>query len=416
MSESGSLHSHTFDNGLTLLGHCMPWLESAAFTLLTPAGAQHDPDQLPGLANLTCDMVQRGAGDLNSRQFVEALDRLGVVRSAGVSNAHVRFGAAMPKEQLTGALAVYADLLQKPLLPEEQLEDRRMVSFQELHAMEDDLAHKLMQALRKRQYPAPLGRSAQGTMESVAAISYEDVCNHFQDYYSPRSSILSVAGNIDWTQIVDTVGSQFQAWQPNEEPSLSLVAPPDGHEHINHESNQTHIGIVFPSIPYSLKNYFQLRGALGVLSDGMSSRLFTEVREKRGLCYTVYATCHTLKDQGCVLTYAGTTSERAQETLDVLISELHRLGDGIEKHELDRLKARIKSALIMQQESCASRSGTMASEWYLLGQLREADELRQIIDALTCESINDYLANNRPGQFKIATVGKHALEVNDAVS
>ncbi len=162
----------------------MPWLESAAFTLLTPAGAQHDPNELPGLANFTCDMVQRGAGSFNSRQLVEALDRLGVVRSAGVSNAHVRFGAAMPKEQLAGALTVYADLLQRPLLPEDQLEDSRMVCYQELHAMEDDLAHKLMQALRKRQYPAPLGRSAQGTMESVAAISYADVCLHFHHSFS----------------------------------------------------------------------------------------------------------------------------------------------------------------------------------------------------------------------------------------
>ena len=84
MSDSGSLHAHTFANGLTLLGHCMPWLESAAFTLLTPAGAKRDPADLPGLANMTCDMLQRGAGSLNSRQLVESLDRLGTVRSAGV--------------------------------------------------------------------------------------------------------------------------------------------------------------------------------------------------------------------------------------------------------------------------------------------------------------------------------------------
>lgn len=416
MSDSGSLHAHTFANGLTLLGHCMPWLESAAFTLLTPAGAKRDPGDLPGLANMTCDMLQRGAGSLNSRQLVESLDRLGTVRSAGVSNAHVRFGAAMPKEQLLPALSVYADLLQRPLLPENQLEDSRMVCMQELHAMEDDLAHKLMQALRKRQYPAPLGRSAQGTFESVASITYEDICDHFESYFSPKSTILSVAGNLDWELLVESVNNGFGDWVPKDSPAISLTPPPDGHEHIQHESSQTHIGIVFPSISYSHEDYFQLRGALGVLSDGMSSRLFTEVREKRGLCYTVYASCHTLKDQGCVLTYAGTTSERAQETLDVLIAELQRLGDGVEKHELDRLKARIKSALIMQQESCASRSGTMASEWYLLGQLRQANELREIIDNLTCDSINEYLENNRPANFKVATVGKEALEVNDAVS
>ena len=123
-----------------------------------------------------------------------------------------------------------------------------------------------------------------------------------------------------------------------------------------HESNQTQIGIAFDSVPYRHPDYFQAWGAVGVLSGGMSSRLFTEVREKRGLCYSVYATMHTLRDRGSVLCYAGTSAERAQETLDVTLGELVRLAEGIEADELARLKARIKSSLIMQQESSSSRS------------------------------------------------------------
>ena len=104
-------------------------------------------------------------------------------------------------------------------------------------------------------------------------------------------------------------------------------------------------------MPYRHPDYFQAWGAVGVLSGGMSARLFTEVRERRGLCYSVYASYHTLRDRGGVFCYAGTSAERRQETLDVTLGELVRLAQGIEEHELDRLKARIKSALIMQQES-----------------------------------------------------------------
>jgi predicted Zn-dependent peptidase len=152
------------------------------------------------------------------------------------------------------------------------------------------------------------------------------------------------------------------------------------------------------------------------MSDGMGSRLFTEVREKRGLCYSVAASCHTLKDRGSVLCYAGTTTDRAQETLDVLVAELRQLSQGIHADELARLKARIKSSLIMQQESSTSRSGSIAGDWYYLGRVRTLDELAAIIDGLTCESINRYLAANPPSDLRYVTMGQRALEIPDGIS
>jgi predicted Zn-dependent peptidase len=174
--------------------------------------------------------------------------------------------------------------------------------------------------------------------------------------------------------------------------------------------------LAYTSIPYPHPDYFQARGAVGVLSDGMSSRLFTEVREKRGLCYTVYASCHSLKDRGSVVCYAGTTTERAQETLDVMYGELVRLEQGIEPDELNRLKARIKSSLIMQQESSVSRSGSIAADWYYLNRVRTLDELGAIIDGLTCESINRYLAAHPPRDFCAVTLGAKPLEMPRAIS
>jgi predicted Zn-dependent peptidase len=186
--------------------------------------------------------------------------------------------------------------------------------------------------------------------------------------------------------------------------------------HILFESTQSHVGIAYPTIPYKHPDYFQAWAAVGVLSSGSSSRLFTEVRERRGLCYTVNASLHTQRDRAAVFCYAGTTAERAQETLDVTIGELQRLGNGIEASELDRLKARIKSSLIMQQESSAARSGAIAREWYHLGRARTLGEIGAMIDALSAESINGYLRTNPPRDLLVVTLGPKPLEVPVGVS
>jgi predicted Zn-dependent peptidase len=169
-------------------------------------------------------------------------------------------------------------------------------------------------------------------------------------------------------------------------------------------------------VPYSHDDYFQARGAVGVLSDGMSSRLFTEIRENRGLAYSVYAGCHSLRDRGSVLCYAGTSNERAQETLDVLLTELARLADGVQEDELRRLKAKIKSALVMQQESSSARSSSIAADWYHRGRVFTLEELGRIVDELTCDTINRYLSNHPPKDFTIVTVGAEPLEINVGVS
>jgi len=177
-----------------------------------------------------------------------------------------------------------------------------------------------------------------------------------------------------------------------------------------------HQALAHRSVTISDPRYYAARMAEVVLSGGMSSRLFTEVRERRGLCYSVYAMCHSLHDTGGVFCYAGTSADRAQETLDVTLGELVRLRQGIEAHELGRLKARIKSALVMQQESSSARSGSIARDWYHLGRARSLEEVGRRIDALSCESINGYLAAHPPGDFSVVTLGPRALEVPVGVS
>lgn len=411
-----SIHTHQFDNGLTLIAEEMPWLESAAFAFLVPAGAVHDPPDRLGLCNFLCDLVQRGAGTLSNREFVEALDRLGVDHNSSVSLSHTSYGGATLADNLLPAIELHALMLQRPHLPEAQLEETRQVCYQELRAMEDDLAHRVVERARELQYPAPWGRSIQGSVATIEAITMDDVRAQFARVYRPNSSILSVAGKLHWPRLRDRVGELLAAWESQPSAEIEEALPTGTHDFIPHDSNQTHIAISYPSVPYRHAEYYQARAAVGILSDGMSSRLFTEVREKEGLCYTIYASNHTLRERGSVLCYSATSTERAQETLDIAIRELKRLAAGVLPEELARLKARIKSALIMQQESSSTRSVSMAIDWYHLGLVRRLDDVASSIDALTADSISEYLTKNPPADFRIVSLGAQPLEVPVEVS
>ncbi len=402
---------HHYENGLVFVTQRMDWVESAAFSLLLPAGCSRDPRSRLGLANLTCEMVQRGCGSRDSRQLVNDLENLGVDHGASVSLAHTSLGGAMPAEQIEAALSIHADLVLRPHLPADKLDDARLSCIQELRALEDDLAQRAMHELRRQRYGDPWGRHSAGTGAALQRATLDDVAQFHAATYRPNGAILSVAGKIDVPRLRDVVGELFAAWAPAPLVDQPLAAANGASPHLPHDSSQTHITLAYPSVPYGHPDYYHARAAVGVLSDGMSSRLFTEVRERRGLCYAVYAVCHTLRDRGSVFCYAGTTTERAQETLDVLVRELRQLAQGIRADELRRLQTRLKSALIMQQESSAARSGAIAADWYYLGRVQTLADVGRIVDDLSCASINRYLAAHPPGDFTVVTLGQQPLEL-----
>ncbi len=408
--------TRALSNGLTLVAERMDWVESAAFAFVVPSGCVCDPDGKLGLANFTCEMAQRGSGARDNRQFVMDLDRLGADRHSSVSQAHTSYSAAMLADNLYPALSMYADLVRRPYFSDDELEESRLVCLQEIRSLEDDLAQKVMQRLRYRTYPEPWGRLSSGSGAGIEAITRDDVLQFHQQHYAPQNAILSVAGKFDWAELVDQVESLLGDWQAPSSTPTTADRSAIRYEHLQHESNQMQIGIAYETVPYRDPDYFQARGAVGILSGGMSSRLFTEVREKRGLCYTVYASYHSLRDEARILSYSATSTDRAQETLDVMLAEIARLADGIHESELRRLKAGIKSALIMQQESSAARCSAMAGDWYHLGRLRNIQEINEAIDGLSCESINRFLAEHPPGDFCVVTLGERPLEAPVAIS
>lgn len=402
---------HVFDNGLTLLAERMDHVRSAAFNFLVPAGCVYDPPDQIGTASLLSELIVRGAGKRDSRELTLALDNLGLDRDESVGQFHLRFwGSTLARNVLPG-LEIYADILRRPRLPEEELEPVQALALQDLQALEDEPRQKVMVELRRRHWPMPLGRDRRGTPESIARITQKGLRKHFERQFTPRNTILSVAGNIEWGPLKDHVGRHFGDWTGSTPPPLSYESAPGGVGHLEKETTQTQIALAYPSVPFGHPEYYSAQGAVQVLSGGMGARLFTEVREKRGLCYSVYASYQTFKDRACILGYAGTTNERAQETLDVTLAELHRLREGVAEEEVDRVKAGLKSSVIMQEESTSARAGAIASDWYYLGRVRPAEEIQAAIDALSAASIVDHVKRYPPRDITLVTLGPKPLNI-----
>lgn len=403
---------HQFPNGLVLIAEVMPGVQSAAFSLLLPAGAAYEPADRGGAATMLAEWIMRGAGGRDSRELLTALDHLGVSHSEGAQVLHTSISAATLGRNLIPALELYADVLRRPHLEDEEVEPIRALTLQSLQSLEDDPGSKVMYELRRRHFPDPWGRPAPGTPEGVAAASPEDLRAFWRQTYRPNGAILAVAGALDWLAVREAVGRLFGDWEPRPEPAV--VARPAGpkRDHLLKETQQIQIALAYPTVPVAHPDYYLARAAAAILGGYASARLFTEVREKRGLCYSVYASYESLKDRAAVLCYAGTSADRAQETLDVTLAEVARLArSGVEAEELEMMRAGLKSTLIMQQESSMSRAGSLASDWFYLGRVRSLDEISAALDALTPQAVSDFAARQAIDEMTIVTLGPRALRM-----
>ena len=303
----------------------MPGVQSAAFTLLIPAGAAYEPAAHAGAASMLAEWITRGAGDYDSRALLSALDNLGVSHGEGAQTLHTSVGAATLGRNLIPAMEIFADVVLRPRLDEAEVEPIRALALQNLKGLEDDPGTKVIYELRKRHFPDPWGRPSPGTPESVAALSPGDLRSFFARNYRPNGAILGVAGAVDWEPLRDAVGRLFGDWTPKPETPVVEHLTGPSRDHILRETQQIQIALAYPTATVQDPDYYRARSATAILGGYSSARLFTEVREKRGLCYSVYASYESQPDRAAVLCYAGTSVERAQETLDVTLDEVNRL-------------------------------------------------------------------------------------------
>jgi len=411
MNTPDTIESHTLANGLTVLIQQIPSVQSAAYCLLVPAGSIYDRAGKNGTASVTCDMLTRGAGERDSRQLAIAQDSLGLQSGESVQAKHIKYSGATLKDNLSASLEILADIVRRPHLKEEQFAPAVNSVKHSLLSIEDEPRQKVMIELKRRCEGIPWGKPTDGSLEDLPNITLDDVRRHHESCFRPEETILGIAGNVDHNQVIEMITKLFGDWEQGTEPDVETAPAGPDRDHIKLESTQTQIGLAYPSVSINDPDYYTAWAAVSVLSGGSSSRLFTEVREKRGLCYAVYATLGSLRDSGHVLCYAGTTVDRAQETLDVMLQVIQDLSQNITDEELNRCKAGAKSALIMQQESSSGRASRIARDWFLRDRVITLDEIHEILNAVTPQKISDYLNSHPANNLTLLTIGPTPLEI-----
>ncbi len=405
------LYVQPLKNGLTILGEPSRERQSVAFSFLIPCGSIQDSAGKEGTALLLQDYLFKGTGDLDARKLAHRLDALGLQRSQSVDREFSIFSGVTIGKNLHDVLKLCARILRQPNFPPEELESLRSLALQSLDALEDSPLGKLFRELLRKFLPSPFSNSPAGTRESLTAIAHQDIDTQFKRGYLPKGTILAFAGSFDWKEVLALCEELFGDWVGSPPAPAQTKAQTKTVTHLEKDSEQVQIGVAYESVTPAHEDYLLSRFALNVLRGGMSSRLFNEVREKRGLVYTVGAQYVTTKPFAGVACYAGSTTARAQETLDVMLTELKKLKKGAFQDEFERAKTRIKTGLIIQGESSISRALSLTQDWFFIGKIISVDERLREIETVTLAKLNEHLQKWAPHEFTVVTLGRNPLEV-----
>ena len=393
------------DCGATLVFEPIAGVASASLNWMLPPGSSSDPDDGDGLAAVLSELIFRGAGDLSSRKHSDALDRIGVQRSSHVSTHHLRLTATLVGHRLDEAVPLLAAMVTRPALPADAVEAVRSLCLQSLESLDDDPQQLVMLRLREHHQPPPFNRHGYGERAVLEQCTIEDLRRSWSGRCVPGGSILAGAGAADPRALAQRLNADLSGWSGDHDPPVETASPARGRVHIPQETAQMHIGMAWEAPREADLHSVLERLAVSVLSGGTSGRLFTEVRQKRSLCYSVGASYSAGRDTGVVSLYAGTTPQRAQETLDVCRAEVTGLCKGVARDEFERATVGLKSRLIMQGESTAARTAAIGSDFFRIGHARTLDELAASVDAVTLDQLNDYLRTRDYEPCTVASVG-----------
>jgi len=406
-----SFDKHKLSNGMVILGEPMEAVESVAFGFMLPAGAACLPEGYCGAANVIADWIFRGAGSRDNRQLGDALDGLGLHRGVTINSSHIAIGAAFEADNLSAAIELFGDIILRAALADEQFTPTKQLVIDSVKGLDDDPRHKVMLKVREQFYPQPLGRSNAGEINQLEKLTAEKTRQLAAENFNLSRTIFAIAGKYDFEAVKKQLEKIFGAVAKRPAGSLTIGKKGQKYTHIPNDGAQVHIGLMTPTVVPKDKDYYNARVAIEVLSGGMSARLFTEVREKRGLCYAVGARYDALTEAAGVACYAGTTPDKAQQTIDVIINEFNRLADGISEDEIQRAKVGLKSSLILQSESSSSRAGSLGTDYYMLGRVRTLDEIKNEIDKTSVDSVLGFLRRKKITDFTVVTIGPKEVKI-----
>ena len=397
---------HTLPNGFRIVTENMPGLESASIGIWIDAGGRHERLEQNGIAHFLEHMAFKGTKRRTALQIAEEIEDVGGYINAYTSRELTAFYARVLKADVPLALDVIGDILLNPVFDPAEIEIERGVILQEIGQALDTPDDVIFDWLQESAYPEqPLGRTILGPSERVSSFARRDLSDFVAEHYGPERMILSAAGAVDHDVIVRAAEKLFGHLTQQPAFLQADAVFESGERHEVKALEQVHFALGFESPGYRDDAIYTAQIFSTAFGGGMSSRLFQEARERRGLCYTIFAQTGAYAETGMTTIYAGTSAEDIGELAALTMDELKRSADDMSPAEVARARAQMKAGLLMGLESPSSRAERLARMVSIWGRVPELEETISRIDAVTTGDVRDFAAQMMRGGAALALYG-----------
>ncbi|HSP48921.1 MAG TPA: pitrilysin family protein [Pseudolabrys sp.] len=374
-------------SGLSVVTDRMPHLESASLGVWVGAGGRNEATDEHGISHLLEHMAFKGTKRRNARQIAEEIEAVGGELNAATSAESTAYYARVLKADVPLALDVLSDILSEPAFDPEELRREQNVIVQEIGASEDDPDGVVFDRLQETAFPKqPVGRTILGTPETVRSFNSTRIRAYLSRNYRAPSMLVVAAGAIEHERIVAEAEKHFAGFIGPAAPAPEPAHFVGGTKVESRDLEQVHIALALQGVPVLDEQLYSLQVFTSVLGGGMSSRLFQEVRENRGLCYAIHAFHMPYVDTGLFALYAGTDEADAPELMRVAIDQIVLATETLNETEVARAKAQMKAGLLMALESSEARLGQIARQMLAYGRPIPLDEIIAKVDAVTVAS------------------------------
>lgn len=378
----------TLSNGLRVISDSMPHLETAAVGVWVDTGARHETIAVNGISHVLEHMAFKGTETRTALDIAESIEAVGGHLNAYTSRDQTAYYARVLEDDLELGVDILADILQNSTFDEQELIREKEVIVQEIGQTNDTPDDIIFDHLQETAFPdQSLGRSILGTADKVRGFSRDLISGYMKDRYNASNMVLSASGSVNHDQLVDMAEKKFSKLAATGSSDMEAAAYRGGDYREDRDLEQVHFALTVPGVSYQDDDFYASQILAGLLGGGMSSRLFQEVRERRGLCYSIFSFASSFADTGIFSVYAGTGSEQISELSSVVVDELLKTADDITEAELSRAKAQHKAGLLMGQESPASRCEVHARQMLIYGRVISAAEVAEEIDKVTISQV-----------------------------
>ncbi len=381
----------TLKNGLRVVSHRMPNLETVSMGMWVGVGARHEGTSQQGISHLLEHMAFKGTRRRTAREIAEEIEAVGGELNAATSLETTAYFSRVLAGDIGLALDILADILQAPRHAEEELEREREVILQEIAATRDSPDEIGYELLQEAAFPdQAIGRPILGTVASVKGFRAGDLRKFLKANYGAKRMVLSAAGKIDHAQLVRHAEAQFGGMNGGSGGRFEPARYSGGTRTSAKPFEQSHLLLAFEGPSYGQDSYYTAQVFSALFGGGMSSRLFQEVRERRGLCYSIYSSYWALADTGLLGIHAATGVEMMERLIQVVAGELARAAaEQPADSEVARAKAQIKAGMLMGLESSSARAEYMARQLLLFNRLIDTKEVVERIEAVTPEGVRE---------------------------